>query len=219
MAAYLIAEHTITDPAKFEEYRVKVGPMIAKHGEAKAVFDNPRHEYTRMLLSAEPKGSPPSNDAAAPVVLETKGLKVWFPIKAGVLRRTIDHIKAVDEISIEIHVGESLGGIIGVALIGQAADHLELLAGAPSLIVDHHHRAAIALEDDVIAIIAMFDHRRLVLLRLRQVILPHVMRRIDVNIGVEDGTPSPVFLSGASKQRIGFAHRLSPYFHEFEISN
>ncbi len=32
MAAYLIAEHIITDSAKFEEYRTKVGPMIAKHG-------------------------------------------------------------------------------------------------------------------------------------------------------------------------------------------
>jgi uncharacterized protein (DUF1330 family) len=32
MPAYLIAEHTITDSAKFEEYRVKVGPLIAKHG-------------------------------------------------------------------------------------------------------------------------------------------------------------------------------------------
>jgi uncharacterized protein (DUF1330 family) len=32
MAAYLVVEHTITDAAKFEEYRTKVGPMIAKHG-------------------------------------------------------------------------------------------------------------------------------------------------------------------------------------------
>lgn len=32
MTAYLIAEHTITDPEKFEEYRIKVGPMIARHG-------------------------------------------------------------------------------------------------------------------------------------------------------------------------------------------
>ncbi|HXQ04513.1 MAG TPA: DUF1330 domain-containing protein [Bradyrhizobium sp.] len=32
MPAYYIAEHIITDPAKFEEYRLKVGPMIAKHG-------------------------------------------------------------------------------------------------------------------------------------------------------------------------------------------
>jgi uncharacterized protein (DUF1330 family) len=32
MPIYLIAEHTVTDPAKFEEYRIKVGPLIAKHG-------------------------------------------------------------------------------------------------------------------------------------------------------------------------------------------
>jgi hypothetical protein len=42
MASYLIAEHKITDPAKFEEYRIKVGPMIAKHG--RRYRDDPKRD-------------------------------------------------------------------------------------------------------------------------------------------------------------------------------
>ena len=49
-----------------------------------------------MLLTAEPKGAPPPSDPSAPVVLETKDLKVWFPIKRGFFRKTVGHIKAVD---------------------------------------------------------------------------------------------------------------------------
>ena len=69
---------------------------VVETGEAKAVFANPQHAYTKMLLTAEPKGAPPPSDTSAPVVLETKGLKVWFPIKRGFFRKTVGHIKAVD---------------------------------------------------------------------------------------------------------------------------
>ena len=65
-------------------------------GDAKEVFANPQHAYTKMLLTAEPKGAPPPSDPSAPTVLETKGLKVWFPIKRGFFRKTVGHIKAVD---------------------------------------------------------------------------------------------------------------------------
>src|SRR5207247_528146 len=69
---------------------------IVEQGKASEVFAKPQHAYTQMLLRAEPKGQPPATDRNAPVVLETKGLKVWFPIRRGFFRKTIGHIKAVD---------------------------------------------------------------------------------------------------------------------------
>ena len=69
---------------------------VVEAGDAKAVFANPQHAYTKMLLTAEPKGTPPQSDTQRPVVLETKNLKVWFPIKRGFFRKTVGHIKAVD---------------------------------------------------------------------------------------------------------------------------
>ena len=47
----------------------------------------PQHPYTQMLLAAEPKGAPPPSDASAPTILEADDVKVWFPIKRGLLRR------------------------------------------------------------------------------------------------------------------------------------
>ena len=82
---------------------------IVEEGKTAEVFARPQHSYTRHLLSAEPKGRPPEPNPGAPVVLETDDLKVWFPIKKGMLRRTVDHIKAVDGLSLKLRAGETLG--------------------------------------------------------------------------------------------------------------
>ncbi len=86
----------------------------------------PQHPYTRHLMSAEPKGRPPSSDANAPVVLETDDLKVWFPIKRGLLRRTVDHVKAVDGLSLKLRAGETLG-VVGESGSGKTTLGLALL--------------------------------------------------------------------------------------------
>src|SRR5690606_22132992 len=71
---------------------------IVEQGPTKEIFDHPQHHYTKHLLAAEPKGAPPPADDTAPVVVATQDLKVWFPIKRGIFRRTVDNIKAVDGI-------------------------------------------------------------------------------------------------------------------------
>ena len=82
---------------------------IVEQGKTSQIFSKPKHEYTKHLLSSEPKGNPPKADNDAPVVLKADDMKVWFPIKKGLLQRTVDHVKAVDGISLELRAGQTLG--------------------------------------------------------------------------------------------------------------
>jgi microcin C transport system ATP-binding protein len=95
-------------------------------GDAKAVFANPQHAYTKLLLTAEPKGAPPPSDPSAPVVLETKNLNVWFPIKRGFFRKTVGHIKAVDGVDALVRAGQTLG-VVGESGSGKTTLGLALL--------------------------------------------------------------------------------------------
>ena len=95
-------------------------------GDAREVFSNPQHPYTRLLLTAEPKGLPPPSDPSAPTVLETRNLKVWFPIKRGFFRKTVGHIKAVDGVDATVRSGQTLG-VVGESGSGKTTLGLALL--------------------------------------------------------------------------------------------
>jgi microcin C transport system ATP-binding protein len=99
---------------------------IVETGPVEHVFTAPQHPYTRALLGAEPKPDPAPINPLAPVVVETKGLKVWFPIKRGVLRKVVGHIKAVDEVSIAVRQGETLG-VVGESGSGKTTLGLAIL--------------------------------------------------------------------------------------------
>jgi microcin C transport system ATP-binding protein len=85
---------------------------IVEQGPTAEIFDNPAHPYTQKLLGAEPTGSPAPVDDAAEVIARTDNLKIWFPIQRGLLRRTVGHVKAVNDASLSVRAGETIG-IVG----------------------------------------------------------------------------------------------------------
>jgi microcin C transport system ATP-binding protein len=99
---------------------------IVEQGPVAEVFDRPQHSYTQHLLSAEPKGRPAAADPAAPEILRLDDLKVHFPIRRGVMRRTVGHVKAVDGVSLALREGHTIG-LVGESGSGKTTLGLALL--------------------------------------------------------------------------------------------
>jgi microcin C transport system ATP-binding protein len=99
---------------------------IVEQGGVERIFAAPAHPYTRALLAAEPKPDPAPPQPDSPLMLEATDLKVWFPIRRGVLRRTVGHIKAVDGVDIAVRKGETLG-VVGESGSGKTTLGLALL--------------------------------------------------------------------------------------------
>jgi microcin C transport system ATP-binding protein len=99
---------------------------IVERGDVETILKNPQHPYTRDLIAAQPKGKPAPLNPSGDVIVKTGDLKVWFPIKRGVMRKTVGHIKAVDGVSVELRKGETLG-VVGESGSGKTTLGLAIL--------------------------------------------------------------------------------------------
>ncbi|MFN3991362.1 MAG: ABC transporter ATP-binding protein [Tabrizicola flagellatus] len=110
---------------------VMQGGEIVEQGPAVPIFADPQHPYTQKLLAAEQKGGPPPVPEGAAEVVRTEALRVWFPIQKGLLRRTVGHVKAVNEATLSVRAGETLG-IVGESGSGKTTLALAILRLIPS---------------------------------------------------------------------------------------
>ena len=100
--------------------------QIVEHAETAALFNYPQHPYTKTLLVAEPKATPPKPASKGVPILETEDLRVWYPIQRGLFRRTVGHVQAVNRASIAVRPGETLG-IVGESGSGKSTLALAIL--------------------------------------------------------------------------------------------
>jgi microcin C transport system ATP-binding protein len=108
--ALLLITHDLTIVRRYADRVVvmKEGRVVEK-GPVSEVFARPRHAYTKMLLAAEPKGAPAALPAGSRTLIEARDMRVHFPIRRGVLRRTVGYVRAVNGVSFAVRAGETVG--------------------------------------------------------------------------------------------------------------
>ncbi len=120
---------------------VMQGGEIVEQGPASKIFADPQHSYTRKLLAAEQKGSPERIASSAPEIVQTEKLRIWFPIQKGLLRRTVGHVKAVNEATLAVRAGETLG------IVGESGSGKTTLALAILRLIDSRGRIVVLGQD------------------------------------------------------------------------
>ncbi|NGP18351.1 ABC transporter ATP-binding protein [Devosia aurantiaca] len=130
--AMLFITHDLTVVRKIaDRIAVMNRGEIVETGPVETIFGAPQHAYTKHLLASAPRGEPPTPPVDSSPILETKDLKVWFPIRRGLLRRTVGHIRAVDGVDLTLNRGETLG-VVGESGSGKSSLGYALLRLIPS---------------------------------------------------------------------------------------
>ncbi len=125
--ALLLITHDLTIVRKMaNRLSIMTAGEIVEAGPTQEIFARPRHPYTQRLIAAEPKGRPPPPDPFARELMAADDLKVWFPIRSGVLRRVKGYVKAVDGVSLAVRSGTTLG-VVGESGSGKTTLGLALL--------------------------------------------------------------------------------------------
>ena len=125
--AILLITHDLTIVRNLADrvYVMNKGALV-ENGSTEEIFTKPNHPYTKALLNSQPTGNPAAPDLSHPTVVRVQNLKVWFPLRRGVLRTTIGHIKAVNGVSLSVRQGETLG-VVGESGSGKTTLGLAML--------------------------------------------------------------------------------------------
>jgi oligopeptide/dipeptide ABC transporter ATP-binding protein len=220
---------------------MKDGAFV-EQGPVEAVFRTPTSPYTRALLDAIPRLDRPDRGGrqelapvprGAPVLVEAKDIKVWFPVRQGLLSQTRT-LRAVDGVSLAVREGETLG-VVGESGSGKstlARAVLNLLpptAGAVTLMgrdITHAERAAMQAARKDLQIVfqdplASLDPRATVGTSIAEpltVFRPQLSRRererevaammskVELDLGLINRYPHE--LSGGQNQRVGVARAM-----------
>jgi microcin C transport system ATP-binding protein len=173
--ALLIITHDLAIVRRVaERVCVMQGGRIVESGDLADVFERPRHAYTRRLLHAQPGGKPLAAEPDAPLVMEGRDVKVWFPIKRGLLRRTVGHIKAADGVDVAVREGHTVG-VVGESGSGKTTLGLALLRLEAS-------RGSIALDGE--AIQGWHSHRLRPLRRKMQMVFQDPFASLNPRLSV-----------------------------------
>ena len=105
-------------------YVMKNGEII-EHGEKLEIFDNPKNPYTKQLVGFQNKIRIIKENKELKI-LKIKDLKVWYPIKKGIFKKTVDYVKAIDAINFSLKKKETLG-IVGESGSGKTSLVLAIL--------------------------------------------------------------------------------------------
>ncbi|GAA3949225.1 dipeptide ABC transporter ATP-binding protein [Allohahella marinimesophila] len=105
---------------------------VVEQGECRQVFEQPAHPYTQKLIQSEPHGTPP-DIVSDKSILDVNGLRCWYPLKKSLFGKVKSYVKAVDDVSLTIRRGESIGLVgesgSGKSSFGRAVLRLESSEG------------------------------------------------------------------------------------------
>ena len=100
--------------------------QIVEQAQSKALFRQPKHDYTKYLLDSEPESRIAEIEPGSSTVIEAENVRVYFPIKKGFFKRKVGEVKAVDNIDVALRKGETLG-IVGESGSGKTTLGMALL--------------------------------------------------------------------------------------------
>ena len=104
---------------------------VVESGQTETIFTSPQHDYTKMLLAAEPTGRKAPPDPKAPVLLDARNVEVTFRIGGGFLSGPPLLLRAVDRINVILKKRQTIG-IVGESGSGKSTLGRALLRLLPS---------------------------------------------------------------------------------------